>query len=131
MRKSSGRPSDLDAGGLRGQLQVLLTALLASSATSRRGDCGPGSAPRAGNQLAAKGQRLNVVMMGQGEPLLNLPTSQGHAHPAGPRRLRPQPAPHHALDRRHHPRIEELGREPVRPNSPSSLNASTDEAAAS
>jgi 23S rRNA (adenine2503-C2)-methyltransferase len=83
----------------------------------------------AGNQLAAEGQRLNVVMMGQGEPLLNLPNvlkaTRILLDPAGcglsPRRITLSTA---GII----PGIEELGREPVRPKLAISLNASTDEA---
>ena len=83
----------------------------------------------AGNQLAAEGQRLNVVMMGQGEPLLNLPNvlkaTRILLDPAGcglsPRRITLSTA---GII----PGIEELGREPVRPRLAISLNASTDEA---
>ena len=81
------------------------------------------------NGLLEDGSRLNIVMMGQGEPLLNLPnvlkaTRMLH----GPGRLRasrrgasrfPLPASFR--------KIEELGREPVRPKLAISLNASTEE----
>jgi 23S rRNA (adenine2503-C2)-methyltransferase len=83
----------------------------------------------AGNQLAAEGERLNVVMMGQGEPLLNLPNvlkaTRILLDPAGcglsPRRITLSTA---GIV----PGIEKLGREPVRPKLAISLNASTDEA---
>ncbi|MGO9096922.1 MAG: 23S rRNA (adenine(2503)-C(2))-methyltransferase RlmN [Bryobacteraceae bacterium] len=83
----------------------------------------------AGNQLAAEGQRLNVVMMGQGEPLLNLrnvlKATRILLDPAGcglsPRRITLSTA---GIV----PGIQELGREPVRPQLAISLNASSDEA---
>ncbi|MFB3828521.1 MAG: 23S rRNA (adenine(2503)-C(2))-methyltransferase RlmN [Bryobacteraceae bacterium] len=72
--------------------------------------------------------RLNIVMMGQGEPLLNLPNvlkatrilldRQGMG--LSPRRLTVSTA---GIV----PKIAELGREPVRPKLAVSLNASTEE----
>ncbi len=80
------------------------------------------------NGLAVEGERINVVMMGQGEPLLNLPNvikatriltgAQGVALPS--RRITLSTA---GII----PAIEELGREPVRPKLAVSLNASTEE----
>jgi 23S rRNA (adenine2503-C2)-methyltransferase len=72
--------------------------------------------------------RLNIVMMGQGEPLLNLPNvlkaTRILLDPAGfglsPRRITVSTA---GIV----PRIEELGREAVRPKLAISLNASTEE----
>jgi 23S rRNA (adenine2503-C2)-methyltransferase len=72
--------------------------------------------------------RLNIVMMGQGEPLLNLPNvvkaSRILLDPDGfglsPRRITVSTA---GIV----PRIAELGREPVRPKLAISLNASTEE----
>lgn len=83
----------------------------------------------ADNGLAIDGQRLNVVMMGQGEPLLNLANvlkaTRILLDRAGcglsPRRLTLSTA---GII----PKIEELGREPVRPKLAISLNASTEEA---
>ena len=50
-----------------------------------------------------QGGRLNIVMMGQGEPLLNLPNvRQSYAHSARPGRVRPVAAPHYGLDGGHH-----------------------------
>jgi 23S rRNA (adenine2503-C2)-methyltransferase len=80
------------------------------------------------NQLHQDGGRLNIVMMGQGEPLLNLANvlkatrllldPQGFA--LSPRRITISTA---GII----PKIEELGREAVRPKLAISLNASTEE----
>jgi 23S rRNA (adenine2503-C2)-methyltransferase len=80
------------------------------------------------NQLRQDGGRLNIVMMGQGEPLLNLPAvlkatrilldPEGFA--LSPRRITVSTA---GII----PKIAELGREPVRPKLAISLNASTEE----
>ena len=80
------------------------------------------------NRLRQDSGRLNIVMMGQGEPLLNLANvlkatrllldSQGFA--LSPRRITISTA---GII----PRIEELGRETVRPKLAISLNASTEE----
>jgi 23S rRNA (adenine2503-C2)-methyltransferase len=80
------------------------------------------------NKLQQEGGRLNIVMMGQGEPLLNLPNvvkaTRILLDPAGvglsPRRVTVSTA---GII----PRMEELGREPVRPKLAISLNASTEE----
>ena len=80
------------------------------------------------NGLRRDGGRLNIVMMGQGEPLLNLANVVKATaillDPAGfglsPRRITVSTA---GIV----PRIEELGREPVRPKLAISLNASTEE----
>ncbi len=72
--------------------------------------------------------RLNIVMMGQGEPLLNLANVVKATHilldPAGfglsPRRITISTA---GIT----PKIDELAREPVRPKLAISLNASTEE----
>ena len=80
------------------------------------------------NQLRQDGGRLNIVMMGQGEPLLNLPNvikaTRILLDPAGfalsPRRITVSTA---GIV----PKIAELGREPVRPKLAISLNASTEE----
>ena len=80
------------------------------------------------NRLRQEGGRLNIVMMGQGEPLLNLPNVVKAARilldPAGfafsPRRITVSTA---GIV----PQIAELGREPVRPRLAISLNASTEE----
>ena len=74
-------------------------------------------------------RRLNIVMMGQGEPLLNLDNvikaTRILLDPAGfalsPRRITVSTA---GIV----PKIAELGREPVRPKLAVSLNASTEEA---
>jgi 23S rRNA (adenine2503-C2)-methyltransferase len=80
------------------------------------------------NRLRRDGGRLNIVMMGQGEPLLNLENvvkaTRILLDPAGfglsPRRITVSTA---GII----PKIEELGREPVRPKLAISLNASTEE----
>jgi 23S rRNA (adenine2503-C2)-methyltransferase len=80
------------------------------------------------NQLRRDGGRLNIVMMGQGEPLLNLPNvlkaTRILLDPAGfnlsPRRITVSTA---GII----PKIAELGREPVRPRLAISLNASNEE----
>jgi 23S rRNA (adenine2503-C2)-methyltransferase len=73
-------------------------------------------------------ERVNIVMMGQGEPLLNLPNvikaTRLLTDPEGigisPRRITLSTS---GII----PKIEELGREPVRPKLAISLNASTEE----
>jgi 23S rRNA (adenine2503-C2)-methyltransferase len=80
------------------------------------------------NALLGDRTRLNIVMMGQGEPLLNLANvvkstrlltdREGVGIP--PRRITVSTA---GII----PKIEELGREPVRPRLSISLNASTEE----
>jgi 23S rRNA (adenine2503-C2)-methyltransferase len=80
------------------------------------------------NRLRQDGGRLNIVMMGQGEPLLNLANVVKAARilmdPAGfalsPRRITVSTA---GIV----PAIRELGAEPVRPKLAISLNASTEE----
>jgi 23S rRNA (adenine2503-C2)-methyltransferase len=80
------------------------------------------------NQLRQDGGRLNIVMMGQGEPLLNLvnvlKATRLLLDPQGfglsPRRITISTA---GII----PKIEELGRETVRPKLAISLNASTEE----
>jgi 23S rRNA (adenine2503-C2)-methyltransferase len=80
------------------------------------------------NHLRRDGGRLNIVMMGQGEPLLNL------ANVVKATRLLLDPNGFNLSPRRITvstsgiiPRIAELGREPVRPKLAISLNASTEE----
>src|SRR5664279_3813008 len=80
------------------------------------------------NDLWADAKRMNIVMMGQGEPLLNLANVLKAARilldPDGfalsPRRITVSTA---GII----PQIAELGREPVRPRLAISLNASTEE----
>jgi 23S rRNA (adenine2503-C2)-methyltransferase len=80
------------------------------------------------NQLRQDSGRLNIVMMGQGEPLLNLPNvvkaTRILLDPGGfalsPRRITVSTA---GII----PKIVELGQEPVRPKLAISLNASTEE----
>ena len=78
--------------------------------------------------LEASVDRLNIVMMGQGEPLLNL------ANVLKATRLLTDPEGMAISPRRITlstagiiPKIQELGREPVRPKLAISLNASTEE----
>jgi len=80
------------------------------------------------NQLRQDGGRLNIVMMGQGEPLLNL------ANVVKATRILEDPAGFALSPRRITvstagivPKIAELGAEPVRPKLAVSLNASTEE----
>ncbi len=78
--------------------------------------------------LSASSDRINIVMMGMGEPLLNLPNvvkaTRILTDPAGmgisPRRITLSTS---GII----PKIEELGHEPVRPKLAISLNASNEE----
>ena len=80
------------------------------------------------NRLRQDGGRLNIVMMGQGEPLLNLPNVlKATRILLDPRRLRPSPRRITVSTAGIIPKIDELGREPVRPKLAISLNASTEE----
>ena len=80
------------------------------------------------HQLSAGSDRLNIVMMGMGEPLLNLPNvvkaTRLLTDPQGvglsPRRITVSTS---GII----PKMQELGREPVRPKLAISLNASTEE----
>ena len=101
---------------------------------------GPGTAPDGGrdrraslarrrrSRLEANADRLNIVMMGQGEPLLNL------ANVIKATRLLTDPEGMAISPRRITlstsgiiPKIGELAQEPVRPKLAISLNASTEE----
>src|SRR5579864_2846597 len=80
------------------------------------------------NKLLEPGARLNIVMMGMGEPLLNLPNVVKAT------RILVDPRGVGLSEKRITlstagivPKIEELGREPVRPKLAVSLNASTEE----
>ncbi len=81
------------------------------------------------NGLAVEGERINIVMMGQGEPLLNLANvvratrilADSEGVGLSPRRITLSTS---GIV----PKIEELGGEPVRPRLAISLNASTEEA---
>jgi 23S rRNA (adenine2503-C2)-methyltransferase len=80
------------------------------------------------HQLSTLADRLNVVMMGMGEPLLNL------ANVIKATRLLTDPEGIGLSQKRITlstagivPKIEELGREPIRPKLAISLNASTEE----
>jgi len=80
------------------------------------------------HQLSTGSDRLNIVMMGMGEPLLNLPNvikatrllTDPHGIGLSPRRITLSTA---GIV----PKIVELGREPIRPKLAISLNASTEE----
>ena len=80
------------------------------------------------HQLLPSSGRLNIVMMGMGEPLLNLPNvlkatrllTDSTGIGLSPRRITLSTA---GIT----PRIEELGREPIRPKLAISLNASSEE----
>jgi 23S rRNA (adenine2503-C2)-methyltransferase len=80
------------------------------------------------HNLTADGDRLNIVMMGMGEPLLNLPNvikatrllTDAEGLAISPRRITLSTS---GII----PKIEELGREPIRPKLAISLNASTEE----
>jgi len=80
------------------------------------------------HQISTPSDRLNIVMMGMGEPLLNLPNvikaTRLLTDPEGiglsPKRITLSTA---GIV----PKIEELGREPVRPKLAISLNASAEE----
>jgi 23S rRNA (adenine2503-C2)-methyltransferase len=80
------------------------------------------------NGLLEPGSRLNIVLMGMGEPLLNLPNVVKAT------RILVDPRGVGLSEKRITlstagivPKIEELGREPVRPKLAVSLNASTEE----
>lgn len=80
------------------------------------------------HQLSTGSDRLNIVMMGMGEPLLNLPNvikatrllADPHGIGLSPRRITLSTA---GIV----PKIVELGREAIRPKLAISLNASTEE----
>ena len=80
------------------------------------------------HQLSTENDRLNIVMMGMGEPLLNLPNvikatrllTDATGIGISPKRITVSTA---GII----PKIAELGREPVRPKLAISLNASTEE----
>src|SRR5215469_12406396 len=82
----------------------------------------------ADNRLEANADRVNIVMMGQGEPLLNLPdvlkATRLLTDPSGiaisPRRITLSTS---GIT----PKIEEMSREPIRPKLAISLNASTEQ----
>jgi len=82
----------------------------------------------ADNGLDAAASRLNIVMMGMGEPLLNLPNvlkatrllTDGDGVAVSPRRITLSTS---GII----PKMEELGRERIRPKLAISLNASTEE----
>jgi 23S rRNA (adenine2503-C2)-methyltransferase len=106
-----------------------LTALLGAERNLTAGEIvGQVLRVAADQGLAANVDRLNIVMMGQGEPLLNLPNvvkaTRLLVDPEGmaisPRRVTVSTS---GIV----PKIAELGREPVRPKLAISLNASGEE----
>lgn len=106
-----------------------LTALLGLERNLTAGEIvGQVLAVAADNGLSVEGERVNIVMMGQGEPLLNLSNvlkaTRILTDPDGigisPRRITLSTS---GII----PKIDELGREPVRPKLAVSLNASTEE----
>jgi 23S rRNA (adenine2503-C2)-methyltransferase len=109
--------------------QFCLTALMGLERNLTAGEIvGQVLRVAAENRLEAQVDRLNVVMMGQGEPLLNL------ANVLKATRLLVDPQGVGMSPRRITvstsgiiPKIAELGREPVRPKLAISLNASTQE----
>ena len=80
------------------------------------------------NRLLERDSRLNIVLMGMGEPLLNLPNvikatrllTDAEGLAISPRRITVSTS---GIT----PKIPELGREPIRPKLAVSLNASTQE----
>jgi len=111
-----GLERNLTAGEIVGQVLFVMRAREDSPAGDRQ------------DQDRHDGERLNIVMMGMGEPLLNLPNvikaTRILTDPAGiglsPKRITLSTA---GIV----PKIAELGREPVRPKLAISLNASTEE----
>jgi 23S rRNA (adenine2503-C2)-methyltransferase len=105
-----------------------MTALLGLGRNLTAGEIVGQTLVAAGDAGTPGGRRLNVVMMGQGEPLLNLANvikaTRILLDEAGfglsPRRLTLSTA---GLT----PQMAEMGREPVRPQLAVSLNASTEE----
>ena len=106
-----------------------LTALLGAERNLTAGEIvGQVLRVAADRGLEANADRLNIVMMGQGEPLLNLPNvikaTRLMMDPEGmaisPRRITVSTS---GIV----PKIAELGREPVRPKLAISLNASSEE----
>jgi len=80
------------------------------------------------NGLDPKSRRLNVVMMGMGEPLLNLPAVIEASRLLGDPEGLGLPARRMTLSTSGiTPKIAELGREPARPKLAVSLNASSEE----
>jgi 23S rRNA (adenine2503-C2)-methyltransferase len=78
--------------------------------------------------LSAASDRLNVVMMGMGEPLLNLPNVvKATRLLADPEGIAISPKRITLSTSGIIPKMAELGREPVRPKLAISLNASTEE----
>jgi len=106
-----------------------MTALLGLERNLSAGEIvGQVLAVAADNGLEVGGERLNIVMMGQGEPLLNL------ANVVKATRILTDPEGAGISPRRITlstsgiiPKFAELGREPVRPKLAISLNASTED----
>lgn len=109
--------------------QFCLTALMGLERNLTAGEIvGQVLRVAADNHLESSADRVNIVMMGQGEPLLNLPNvikaTRLLTDPAGiaisPRRITLSTS---GII----PKIIEMSREPVRPKLAISLNASTEE----
>ena len=81
------------------------------------------------NALKAAEGRLNIVMMGMGEPLLNLDNVLRATRLLTEPGAGLSPRAHYHFDRGDCSQDEELGRAPVRPKLAVSLNASTEESA--
>ena len=129
-RKASDRRSAFRAkSGCPVDCKFCLTALMGLERNLTAGEIvGQVLRVAADNGLSANVDRINMVMMGQGEPLLNL------ANVLKATRLMTDPNGMAISPRRITlstsgiiPKIEELGREPVRPKLAISLNASTEE----
>jgi 23S rRNA (adenine2503-C2)-methyltransferase len=109
--------------------QFCLTALLGLERNLTAGEiAGQVLFVAAQNGLSADISKINVVMMGQGEPLLNLPNVMKAV------RLMADPKGIGFSEKRLTlstsgitPKLEELGKEPVRPKLAISLNASSEE----
>jgi len=108
--------------------QFCFTALLGSKRNLTAGEIiGQVLAVSAGQNLA-RGARLNLVFMGMGEPLLNLPqVTKAVGILADPKGVGVSLRRITVSTVGIIPRIEELAREPIRPKLAVSLNASHDE----
>ena len=128
--KRSQHALHLDPGGMSRRLPVLPDGADGPGAQPHRGrNRGPGAARRARQSLRRPTcNRLNIVMMGQGEPLLNLANVlkatriliDADGVGLSPRRITVSTSGIM-------PKIEELGRGRIRPKLAISLNASTEE----
>ncbi len=127
--RANGRPSALTQVGCPVDCKFCLTALLGLERNLTAGEIvGQVLRVAADQGLQANVDRLNIVMMGQGEPLLNL------SNAIKATRLLTDPEGMAISPRRITlstsgiiPKIRELAQEPVRPKLAISLNASTEE----